>query len=312
MDKQDQKIKLTDEQEKAIKELLEGNNVIVQAVAGSGKTTSSLEFARRHEDKKFLILTYNTKLAKDTNERIKQRGLTNIWCFTLHSIGNKIKNNLYSNLNNPHIKLAHKQNILNILKSNIETNDELKNILFRFQNTDIHINDYFKSIKINNDYSLDLKDLDFLILDEVQDFTPMLFAFVIYYFLCNKNINPFARIFILGDKKQNIYENFTQSSSDIIEYFATFISYLDDFKLNNRKFSNIQYLQNFRSNEKILGFINDVFLNTKQDQTRRFKNAQKEVIDYNNYKKDNSEDNEDNIVLKIYSLNEQTHENIAN
>lgn len=55
-----------------IVESLEKNNVIVDAVAGSGKTTTCLYIAKKFTDLNILLLTYNAKLKFETRENNKK------------------------------------------------------------------------------------------------------------------------------------------------------------------------------------------------------------------------------------------------
>ena len=64
---------------------IKDNNVIVESVAGSGKTTCNLYVAQTYPDKSILLLTYNAKLKIETRERVDKLGLTNIETHSYHS-----------------------------------------------------------------------------------------------------------------------------------------------------------------------------------------------------------------------------------
>lgn len=70
-------MELTGEQKQFISCALEGNNILVDACVGSGKTTAiqnlCIEFSR---DKKILYLTYNKLLKLDAKEKIKGKNVT--------------------------------------------------------------------------------------------------------------------------------------------------------------------------------------------------------------------------------------------
>lgn len=62
-------------------------NLIVDAVAGSGKTTTILNAAKYHPDKRFLLITYNKNLKLETQDKIKKLKFTNIICTSYHGAG---------------------------------------------------------------------------------------------------------------------------------------------------------------------------------------------------------------------------------
>jgi len=68
---------------------LENNNVIVYAVAGSGKTTTCLHIAKKFNDKKILLLTYNARLKQETREKRTKLQLNNLDVQSFHSFGIK-------------------------------------------------------------------------------------------------------------------------------------------------------------------------------------------------------------------------------
>lgn len=64
---------------------LEDSNVIIEAVAGSGKTSTILHIASKMSFRRILVLTYNSRLRKETVERCKSLSLKNIDVHTYHS-----------------------------------------------------------------------------------------------------------------------------------------------------------------------------------------------------------------------------------
>ena len=76
---------ISNEQNEIIQGLKNNNNVVVNSVAGSGKTTSNLHIALYFTQCNILLLTYNAKLKKETRERVKQLGLTNLETHSYHS-----------------------------------------------------------------------------------------------------------------------------------------------------------------------------------------------------------------------------------
>jgi len=77
---------LSDEQQYILNQVKQGKNVIVDAVAGSGKSTTVLSIARELPDKKILQLTYNSSLRTEIKEKVKQLKLTNLTIHTYHSL----------------------------------------------------------------------------------------------------------------------------------------------------------------------------------------------------------------------------------
>jgi superfamily I DNA/RNA helicase len=69
-----------------IQSILEGNNVVVDAVAGSGKTTTILELAKVCKEVKILLLTYNTRLKNECRGKVEDAGLKNVEVHSYHSL----------------------------------------------------------------------------------------------------------------------------------------------------------------------------------------------------------------------------------
>jgi len=80
---------LSQEQQHILDEVRDGHNVMVDAVAGTGKTTLILSIARELPDKRILQLTYNASLRKDVKETILKQELTNINVHTYHSLAKR-------------------------------------------------------------------------------------------------------------------------------------------------------------------------------------------------------------------------------
>lgn len=65
------------EEQQNIIELFKHNNIIVEAGAGSGKTTTCLHLAKSNKKLKMLLLTYNKKLKFETREKVDKLRLHN-------------------------------------------------------------------------------------------------------------------------------------------------------------------------------------------------------------------------------------------
>ena len=66
---------------------IQKNNVIVDSIAGSGKTTTILHIANEFQDKNILLLTYNKRLKFETREKKELLKLKNIEIHSYHSFG---------------------------------------------------------------------------------------------------------------------------------------------------------------------------------------------------------------------------------
>lgn len=86
----------TDEQMAVIDAVMTGENVVVPALAGSGKTSTLITLARRmlkeQPDKKMLYLAFNRSAADDAKRRF--RGLSNVEIHTLDAIGKRFVESL--------------------------------------------------------------------------------------------------------------------------------------------------------------------------------------------------------------------------
>ena len=64
-------------------------NIIVDACAGSGKSTTILSAAKQYPSCKFIQLTYNTLLKEEVKEKVAELALENISVYTYHSLALK-------------------------------------------------------------------------------------------------------------------------------------------------------------------------------------------------------------------------------
>ncbi len=78
-------INISDEQKKIIDDI-ENYNLLVDAVAGSGKSTTALGIANKYIDKTIMLITYNTKLRHETIQKVKSYHLENMIVHTYHSL----------------------------------------------------------------------------------------------------------------------------------------------------------------------------------------------------------------------------------
>jgi len=78
--------KPSEEQQIIIQHVIEGRNVVVDACAGSGKSTTILSAAVQMPDKHFLQITYNASLRKEVKEKVRELGIKNLTVHTYHSL----------------------------------------------------------------------------------------------------------------------------------------------------------------------------------------------------------------------------------
>jgi len=79
-------MQLSGEQLHILASVKNGKNVVVQAVAGSGKSSTVLSIAADNADKKILQLTYNSSLRTEIKEKVLKLELKNITIHTYHSL----------------------------------------------------------------------------------------------------------------------------------------------------------------------------------------------------------------------------------
>lgn len=73
-------------EQQAVVNAVEKNNVLVDSVAGCGKTTTSLGICKKYNNKKILIVTYNSKLRLETRDRAAKHNIKNCEIHTYHSL----------------------------------------------------------------------------------------------------------------------------------------------------------------------------------------------------------------------------------
>ncbi len=76
---------ISQEQQNVVDSINKSQNVIVESVAGSGKTTCNIYIAKSCPTKSILLLTYNAKLKIETRERVSNLAITNIEIHSYHS-----------------------------------------------------------------------------------------------------------------------------------------------------------------------------------------------------------------------------------
>ena len=80
---------MSEEQRKVLDFIRSGKNVIVDACAGSGKSTTILSIAKELTGKKIRQFTYNSQLRFDVKENVRKYKLKNLEVHTYHSFAVK-------------------------------------------------------------------------------------------------------------------------------------------------------------------------------------------------------------------------------
>ena len=86
-------IKLNEQQEKIVKKIKRGKNVVVDAGPGVGKTTLILSIAERNPDKNIIQVTYNRQLKNEVTKKAQDKELHNLEVQTYHSLAKKYYDN---------------------------------------------------------------------------------------------------------------------------------------------------------------------------------------------------------------------------
>jgi len=126
------------EQLAVIEKLKSGVNVIVDACAGSGKSTTILSAAIAMSDSNFLQLTYNSMLRHEIKEKIEKQAIKNLKVHTFHSLAKCY-----------------------YVSSDKTTDTDIRRIIREKQTPRIAIPMF-----------------DIVVLDECQDMTPLYFQFI--------------------------------------------------------------------------------------------------------------------------------------
>ena len=75
----------SDEQRAVLARFAAGDHVQIEAVAGSGKSTTLLMLATAHPELRFVLLTYNARLQRDVEARARELRLANVQVRTYHA-----------------------------------------------------------------------------------------------------------------------------------------------------------------------------------------------------------------------------------
>lgn len=189
---------LSEEQKYIIDQAIEGHNLIVNAVAGSGKTTTIINLALQI-NKNIIMITYNRELADEV--RAKTKHIPNIQVHTYHSL------------------------------------------LHHYWGEQPYSYDHgIEYVLRNNKPTINLLNADILIIDEVQDMTP------IYFGLARKVAQNIPQLLLFGDEKQCLYK-FKNSNSNYLIFGD---------EIFQRQMKRCHLTVSYRITHPIASFINDV------------------------------------------------------
>lgn len=214
------------EQQHIVDLLKQNNNVIVESVAGAGKTTTSIYIGKEFIESKILLLTYNAKLKIETRDKLKSLDINNIETHSYHSFCVKYYNS----------KAYTDTVIIQILDKQTINKKVIK--------------------------------YDIIILDELQDISPLYYKLVCKIF--KDNINN-AQICILGDRYQTIY--------DFKDADPRFIIHADKlFNYNNFQWSKCMLSQSYRITNEMAEFINNCLLKQERIKSNKIYNNKPHYI----------------------------------
>jgi len=124
---------LSEEQQHILSEVKSGKNVVVDACAGSGKTTLILYTAKELSRRKFLQMTYNSMLRHEVAERVKKNSVKNMTVHTFHSLAVKhYYSTAYTDRGLRYIMLNDLRPKMPIEKFNILVIDEAQDMTFLY------------------------------------------------------------------------------------------------------------------------------------------------------------------------------------
>jgi hypothetical protein len=224
---------ISDEQQNILSNLKK-NNLIINAVAGSGKTTTSMYIAKQYNECKILLLTYNAKLKMETRNKVKSLNLTNIEVHSYHSFC---------------VKYYDKSAI---------TDKKIYEII------------------LNKSHPLKKFSYDIIIIDEAQDISPLYYELICKINNNNNNNYGYAKICIMGDEKQSIYD-----FNNADERYITNADQL--FNFNYFGWTTCKLSTSFRLTTKITDFINKITFKYSKIKSMKESEIKPEYIIYNAY-----------------------------
>ena len=235
-------------------------NIIVNACAGSGKTTILIERVKRHfynikkEYKKIVILVFNNAIKEEISLQIKEKNLFQVEVSTFHNFfihhilpfSNKIKLNMLKNFdlkyryeckteNFEEWKATFEENKI-VTSSKDPKKDFLLEYILKILENNKSCQEYIKS------------KFECMYIDEAQDNNEIQYKFIEIFLTLGINI------FMVGDPSQSLYSFRGANSKVFLDYE------------NREDFISKKLNQNFRSHSFINEFANNYSFNFLREQ----------------------------------------------
>lgn len=216
-------MQLTDEQKLIVQS--DVNILLVNAYAGTGKTSTLVEYCKLRANKKILYLAYNSSMSKEAKKKFQ--GL-NVYCSTIHSLAYQSVGKLYDERlkNENSIRPFHllkffaekdyksANSLMSVFRDFLFSKNSIEEIIKKYQSKvsdsilkklpilwENILND--SSFPFEHDFYLKIYQLqypvleyDYILVDEAQDLNPVMFDIV---------VRQNAKKVFIGDSFQKIY-----------------------------------------------------------------------------------------------------------
>ena len=124
---------ISEEQAVVLKHIKAGENAIVNAVAGSGKSTTVLSIAKSMKSSKIIQFTYNSMLRFEIKEKTETLSISNLDVHTYHSMAVKYYNSsAYTDTGIRHILASGIKPRIHVPKKDIVVIDEAQDMTFLY------------------------------------------------------------------------------------------------------------------------------------------------------------------------------------
>jgi len=238
-------------------DLAKGDIVAIRSVAGSGKTTTLLNIARHHRDKKILYTAFNRALIEEINKKLIDEGIPNVKAVTI----DKLLYDIFT------VMTGHPPNVVTLSPQNVQDiipwlrgkafpiRKEAVNLysgfcgqpdyptVSRYSDNVLHVRkpllealwnatinnelitfEGLRKLSLNRRWFKDYVEgiYDMVMIDEIQDFDTMMLQMLL-------RDTTMPKIFV-GDPKQSIYGwrgaingfNYMPPGSLVVEFYSTF------------------------------------------------------------------------------------------